>query len=324
MSTMRRTKQKRNGDGAMASILVIGSQGTVGCPLVRELRKRKHEVVTADTRHSKESSHLRCDISKYRQVEKLFDEGSFEYVYNLAAEFGRKNGEDYYEQLWETNVIGLKNILRLQEQKKFRLIHFSSSEIYGELKTADGFLKEEVSEQLSLKQNNDYAISKWVNELQITNSMETQQTETLIVRLFNAYGPGEYFTPYRSVVTQFVYKALHDLPYEVYLKYYRVFMYIDDLIPTLCNIADRFRAGKTYNIGGEEYVEVKKVSDMILNYLQKDDSLVKYLDVDVHNVVSKRPDIAKAKADLGHRPVTPLTVGIPLTIEWQRKQMRES
>jgi dTDP-glucose 4,6-dehydratase len=324
MSTMRRTKQKRNGDGAMASILVIGSQGTVGCPLVRELRKRKHEVVTADTRHGKESSHLRCDISKYRQVEKLFDEGSFEYVYNLAAEFGRKNGEDYYEQLWETNVIGLKNILRLQEQKKFRLIHFSSSEIYGELKTADGFLKEEVSEQLPLKQNNDYAISKWVNELQIKNSMETQQTETLIVRLFNAYGPGEYFTPYRSVVTQFVYKALHDLPYEVYLKYYRVFMYIDDLIPTLCNIADRFRAGKTYNIGGEEYVEVKKVSDMILNYLQKDDSLVKYLDVDVHNVVSKRPDIAKAKADLGHRPVTPLTVGIPLTIEWQRKQMHES
>jgi dTDP-glucose 4,6-dehydratase len=170
-----------------------------------------------------------------------------------------------------------------------------------------------------LKQNNDYAISKWVNELQIRNSIATKHAKTLIVRLFNAYGPGEYFTPYRSVVSQFVYKAMHDLPYEVYLNYYRVFMYIDDLIPTLCNIADRFKLGEIYNIGGEEYVEVKTVSDMILRYLGKDDSEVIYLDTDVHNVVSKRPDVSKAKRDLGHRPTTPLSVGIPKTIEWCKR-----
>jgi dTDP-glucose 4,6-dehydratase len=303
----------------MVSILVIGSQGTIGHPLVRELIDRGHEVTTADARHGSEPNHIRSDISKYRQVEKLFDAGNFEYVYNLAAEFGRKNGEDYYEQLWETNVIGLKNILRMQEQKRFRLIHFSSSEIYGELETSDGFLKEKMSDQLPLKQNNDYAISKWVNELQIRNSIATKQTETLIVRLFNAYGPGEYFTPYRSVVSQFVYKALRDLPYEVYLNYYRVFMYIDDLIPTLCNIVDRFKPREVYNIGGEEYVEVKVVSDMILNYLGKDDSLVDYLEADTHNVVSKRPDVTKAKKDLGHNPTTPLSVGIPKTIEWYKK-----
>jgi dTDP-glucose 4,6-dehydratase len=207
----------------------------------------------------------------------------------------------------------------MQEKKRFKLVHFSSSEIYGEIKTPESYLREEISEELPLKQNNDYAISKWVNELQIRNSMATQRTETLIVRLFNAYGPGEYYTPYRSVVSQFIYKALHDLPYEVYLDYYRVFMYVDDLIPTLCNIADRFKSGEVYNIGGEEYVEVKKVSDMILDYLGKDDSLVKYLTKDVHNVASKRPDITKAKRDLGHKPTTPLSVGIPKTIEWYKK-----
>jgi dTDP-glucose 4,6-dehydratase len=58
---------------------------------------------------------------------------------------------------------------------------------------------------------------------------------------------------------------------------------------------------------------------MILDYLGKDDSLVKYLPVDVHNVVDKRPDITKAKRDLGHRPSTPLSVGIPKTIEWYKK-----
>jgi dTDP-glucose 4,6-dehydratase len=303
----------------MASILVIGSKGTIGQPLVRELMKRGHKITTSNFMHTSDLDHVRCDISKYRQVEKLFNDGEFEYVYNLAAEFGRKNGEDYYEQLWETNVIGLKNILRIQEQKKYKLIHFSSSEIYGEIETRDGFLREKLSDEVPLKQNNDYAISKWVNELQIRNSRSLSHTETLIVRLFNAYGPGEYFTPYRSVVSQFIYKALHDLPYEVYLNYHRVFMYIDDLIPTLCNIVERFKDGEVYNIGGKEFVEVKVASDMILDYLGKDDSLVKYLPVDVHNVVDKRPDITKAKRDLGHRPSTPLSVGIPKTIEWYKK-----
>jgi dTDP-glucose 4,6-dehydratase len=303
----------------MASILVLGSHGTVGRPLVRELVNRGHKVATADSRHTSDSAHTRCDISEYRQVADLLGAGGFDYVYNLAAEFGRKNGEDYYEQLWKTNVIGLKNILRVQERGRFRLIHFSSSEIYGEAKTPDGFLREKMSDETPLKQNNDYAISKWVNELQIRNSIITKQTETLIVRLFNAYGPGEYYTPYRSVVSQFVYKAMHDLPYEVYSDYYRVFMYIDDLIPTLCNIVDRFKPREVYNIGGEEYVEVKKVSDMILNILGKDDSLVRYLSVDAHNVVSKRPDITKAKRDLGHRPTIPLTTGIPRTIEWYKQ-----
>jgi dTDP-glucose 4,6-dehydratase len=58
---------------------------------------------------------------------------------------------------------------------------------------------------------------------------------------------------------------------------------------------------------------------MILEYLGKDDSLVRYLTSDVHNVVSKRPDITKAKKDLGHKPITPLSTGIPKTIEWFKK-----
>ena len=58
---------------------------------------------------------------------------------------------------------------------------------------------------------------------------------------------------------------------------------------------------------------------MILSILGKNDSRVKYLGVDAHNVVSKRPDITKAKRDLNHKPTTPLTTGIPKTIEWYKE-----
>ena len=72
------------------NILVIGGLGCVGTPLVNELRSRGHEVWVADKAHNHDTKYIRCDISKYRQVEKLFEQ-DFDYVYNLAAEFGRYN-----------------------------------------------------------------------------------------------------------------------------------------------------------------------------------------------------------------------------------------
>jgi dTDP-glucose 4,6-dehydratase len=303
----------------MSDILILGSEGVIGKYLSRELERRGHKVWRADIRHSEIKNYTRCDISEFRQLEALLEK-KFEYVYNLAAEFGRKNGEEYYEQMWRTNVIGLKHILRLQSKMRFRLIHFSSSEIYGEPSIPEGsYLVEGLSDSIPLKQNNDYAISKWVNELQIRNASIVDNTENVIVRLFNAYGPGEYYTPYRSAVCQFIYKALMKESYEVYLGYKRVFMYIDDLIPTLANICERFKPGRTYNIGGVEFVEVKVVSDMVLEYLGMDDRLVNYLPQEKHNTKSKRPSIELARAELGHNPNTPLSVGIPRTIEWMKQ-----
>jgi dTDP-glucose 4,6-dehydratase len=303
----------------LAEILFLGSEGVLGRPLSSELKRRGHTVICADNRHTDRPDFARCDVSEFRQVERLFDR-EFDFVYNLAAEFGRRNGEDYYEQVWKTNVIGLKHLLTLQRGLKFKLVQFSSSEIYGEPSVPEGtLLQEDLTSKVPIFQNNDYAISKWVNELQVRNATVVDKSQTVLVRLFNAYGPGEYYTPYRSAVCQFIYHAMKDRPYDVYTGYKRVFMYVDDLIPTLANIADRFRAGKTYNVGGTEYVEVKTVSDMILGHLGKDDSKVRYVPQELHNTRNKRPSIELARAELGHNPTTPLKVGIPRTIEWMKQ-----
>lgn len=303
----------------MAEILVLGSEGVLGRPLVAELKRRGHSLVCADSRHTQSPGYVRCDVAEFRQVERLFDR-KFDFVYNLAAEFGRRNGEDYYEQVWKSNVIGLKHLLTLQRGLKFRLVQFSSSEIYGEPSVPEGtLLQEDMTKKVPVFQNNDYAISKWVNELQVRNATIVDGTETVLVRLFNAYGPGEYYTPYRSAVCQFIYNAIKDLGYDVYTGYKRVFMYIDDLVPTLANIADRFRPGRTYNVGGTEYVEVKTVSDMILDTLGKDDSKVNYVPQELHNTRNKRPSIELARAELGHNPTIPLKVGIPRTVEWMKQ-----
>jgi dTDP-glucose 4,6-dehydratase len=243
-------------------------------------------------------------------------------VYHLAAEFGRINGEEYYDTLWTTNVIGTRNILELQKRKKFKLIFASSSEIYGD--KHQHILSEDIPLNHSIIQHNDYAVTKWVNEIQIMNFEKRFGNPVVRLRFFNAYGPGEHYHNYRSVVCLFAYRALHRIPYDVYLGYHRVFMYIDDFIPTLARVVDNFVPGEVYNIGGDEFRSVKELSDLILKHIGADDSLVNYLPEDKHNVLNKKPDIEKAKKAFGHNPKIVLEEGVPTTIDWMRSIYQDS
>jgi dTDP-glucose 4,6-dehydratase len=298
-------------------VLVTGGRGFIGSHLVRELRRRGHEVWVCDLMHSGDEYYVRCDVSKYRQVERLFGEHEFDYVYHAAAEYGRWNGEDYYENLWLTNVVGTKNISRMQEKKRFRMIFFGSAEVYGDY---DGVMSEDVMDRVPIKQMNDYAISKWVNELQIINSAKMFGTETVRVRLFNVYGPGEHYTPYRGWIPKFIYKALRDEPYVVYLGHKRTLEYVEDVCRALANIMDNFKPGEVYNLGGDVQYEIKYISDLILKTLGKDDSKVIYKEAEPFTTRVKTPDSTKAKRDLNFKLTVSVEEGITRTVEWFKKE----
>ena len=300
----------------MARILVIGGLGAVGKPLSEELKRRGNEVWISGRMHYHEPQYIRGDISEYHQVENLLNKAKFEFVYHLAAEVGPRTGEDFYETMWKTNAIGTKNILRMQEQLKFKMIFTSSSEVYGEYRA---IMSEDVIDKVAIRQMNDYAMSKWVNEMQILNSADRFGTETVRVRLFNTYGPGEYYSEYRGAICVFIYKALHNLPYVVYRKHKRTSSYIDDTVKTLANIIENFKPGEVYNIAGNELHDMKRVSNIILNYLGKDDSLVEYGDPEDSTTLETKVDTAKAVRDLKHQITISLEEGIARTIEWQKK-----
>lgn len=310
-------------------ILVTGGLGAVGTFLVPALRAHGHEVWVCDLSHHHDPHYLRCDVSEYRQVEQMFTGGGwdrgyhtrsreFDVVYHLAAEFGRWNGEDYYETLWKTNAIGTKNILRMQERYGFRAVYFSSSEVYGDW---SGLMSEDVMDRHEVRQLNDYAITKWVNELQVLDSAAMANTESVRVRLFNTYGPGERYSPYRSVICLFAYRALHGIPYTVYTGHRRTSTFITDSAEMLARIAERFQPGEVYNIGGTEYHDIKTASDLILRYLEKTDrNLVTYAESEPFTTTDKKVDCAKAINDLGYSPRVGLEEGIARTLDWMREQ----
>lgn len=315
-------------------ILITGGAGTIGRALGEELRGRGHDIYSVDLSHDEnevgfslrsdvtEPRYARCDIGEHRQLARVFDVwGPFDYVYNCAAEFGRWNGEDFYEQLWKSNAIGTKNVIRLQEQQRFRLIHFSSSEVYGDFPE---IMSETVMDHYEVRQLNDYAMTKWVNEMQIHNSRTQFGTESVIVRIFNTYGPGEHYSPYRSVNCRFVYCALQAIPWVVFRGYSRTSTYLADSVRTLANIADRFVAGETYNIGGDTLHSIERLSDIVLAHTGADASLVEFRDAEILTTRDKKVDTSKAKEHLGHLDSVSLEEGIGSTVAWMRDRYRLS
>jgi len=309
-------------------ILITGSKGVVGSYLTKILGERGHKVFGVDLYHNlgesgwehemskSESNYSRCDISNFRQLERVFEKyGPFDFVYNTAAEFGRWNGEDFYEQLWKSNAIGTKNVIRLQEKYKFKMIHFSSSEVYGDY---DGLMVEDVMDKFEIKQMNDYAMSKWVNEMQIRNSFIQHKTETVIVRLFNTYGPGEWYHPYRSVNCKFCYHALNNLPVTVYQGHFRTSTYLEDTCRTLSNIIDNFKPGEIYNIGGLEYHDIETLVNSIWDYTGADRSLITLKDSEILTTKSKKVDVNKAVKDLDHKLTVSMDEGVKKTIDWMK------
>lgn len=307
----------------MSTILVTGSLGTIGKPLVQELQVRGHKVFGCDLDHGEdeygarvhsEGHYHRCDVSDFRQLYELINRVSPDYVYHTAAEFGRWNGEDFYEQLWKTNAIGTKHMIRLQEECHFnRLVFFSSSEVYGEM---DGVMTEDLG---GIGLLNDYALSKWVNECQIRNSIAEHQTESVIVRIFNTYGPGERYSPYRSVNCRFLYYAMKRKPLTVFKGHKRTSTYVSDTVRTLANIHDHWCPGEIYNIAGKEEHSIERLADIAVEVMGASTDLIHYEDSEPMTTTRKRVDTEKAERHLHHRVTIGIEEGMRGTAEWMRK-----
>jgi len=326
-------------------ILITGSEGVLGSTLKAELRRRGYALTYGcDLQHCEDPYVTRADVSEYRQIRRVFEKTRPDIVYHFAAEFGRKNGQDYYEQLWKTNCIGTRNVVDLCTEFKARMIFASSSEAYG---MSEGYLlcdrplSENFLDLYPPQFHNEYALTKYTNERQITLAARNQNLDAMILRFFNVYGPPEPYNPYRSVVCLFTYHLLKGLPITVYKNSYRSHLWIGDWANTVANIVEPEWGGVTsfnrdwpgsgrtpyvpvFNIGGAKkestlgmlnllrgIIAEKGIPDIVGEITIKDD--------EGSNVASKEPDNDLAKLWLGHNPTKPFEEGLRETVDYFRE-----
>jgi len=302
----------------VAKICVTGGVGFIGTNLTRELRSRGHDVWTLDILQGPDPLHFRADTGEYQQMEGFFAEHRFDVVYHLAAEYGRWNGEDHYQNLWRTNVVGTKNVLRLQEKHGFRMVFFSSAEVYGDY---DQLMSEDVMDTVPIRQMNDYAISKWAGELQCLNHADMFGVEVVRVRPVGCYGPHEYYSPYRGVIPIFVYKCLTGRPFTVYRGHSRIFDYVEDTCRTFANITDNFIPGEVYNVGSSEdwSISIEQLAEIVLEATGADPGLVEYKGEEAFTTRVKVVDFSKSRRDLNHEATIDIHEGVGRYVAWMRR-----
>ncbi len=120
-------------------ILITGSAGFIGYHLSEKLLSQGEEVVGVDnlndyydvelkkTRLSnllknKNYKHYELDIEDHINLTKVFSEGKFEYVINLAAQAGVRYSILEPRKFMNTNIIGFYNIIELC--REFNVKHF--------------------------------------------------------------------------------------------------------------------------------------------------------------------------------------------------------
>ena len=197
-----------------------------------------------------------------------------------------------------------KKHLDFQTKLGFKLIFFSSCEVYGDY---EGFMTEDVMVENKISdtfQMNDYAITKWAGELMCLNATTMYGNEIVRVRPLNCYGPHEHFTPYRGFIPKFIYLSLTNQPYTVYKGHKRIIDYVEDSCYTFANITENFLPGKVYNVGGkvEWEMDIKEYSDIVLKHTKGDRKLVTYKDSESFTKI-KTVDFSNAINDLNHNPI---------------------
>jgi len=180
-------------------------------------------------------------------------------------------------------------------------------------------LREEVLDNKTPAFHNAYALTKFTNEQQIKLAARTRGLDATILRFFNIFGPGEEYTPYRSVICQFAYRLLTGQPVTVYKNTSRSFLYVDDWARAVANVLNvKTGPAEAFNIGSPKSYDLCTVYNIVSSVVGSDVDVRTEL-TETCNVAHKAPDVNKAATFLGLRDTVDLREGVERTVAWMRR-----
>jgi UDP-glucose 4-epimerase len=219
--------------------LVTGSSGFLGSNVVKELKKRGHEVVTVDIVNDAE---FLFDVTSNKFVEYFKDDKDIKCIYHFASPCSVIQFNQDVNSATRNSIDGLNNIIQLSRILDAKVIMPSSGNVYGDIP----YMKEDVTP----KPNNPYGITKRAMEYIVMGSIRNY----CVFRIFCGYGPGETKKgDIASPVTMFIRDVLNNKRPVVWGngEQTRDFVYIDDISRLMVDAMEQDVTG-LYNLGTGE------------------------------------------------------------------------
>ena len=253
---------------------------------------------------------IRGDLRDFSAVEQAAN--GVDTVFHLGALISIPYSYVHPVETVQTNILGTMNVLEACRKTGAKLVHTSTSEVYG---TA---LRVPIDEDHPLQGQSPYSASKIGADKLVESYYRSFDVPAITIRPFNTYGPGQ---SNRAVIPTIITQALSgDVVRLGNLEAIRDFTYLDDTVEgfLLAGKAGLWN-GETFNLGTGEEISIGAIAELIFKIMRKQPEIKIEQDrlrpgkSEVMRLIS---DNHKAKEALNWQPKVGMEEGLRRTIEW--------
>lgn len=302
----------------MTTILVTGGAGFLGSHLCDRLIERGDEVICLDnffTGSKRNIQHLlghtRFELVRHDVVFPYYVE--VDQIYNLACPASPEAYQYNPIKTIKTSTVGTVNVLGIAKRCKARILHASTSEVYGDPEEHPQ-TEEYWGNVNPIGPRSCYDEGKRIAESLMMNYHLAHGVDTRIIRIFNTYGPRMDPGDGR-VVSNFITQALRSDPLTVYGdgSQTRSFCYVSDLIEGMMRLMDQDDEIGPVNIGNPVENTMLELAQAVLKTVPDSKSEIVHEPLPVDDPKQRCPDISKAKRVLDWEPAVALADGLKHT-----------
>ena len=315
--------------------LVTGGAGFLGSHLCRRLLSDGYEVTAIDNLFTGTKANI-YDLMENRRFSFVLHDitqpywGQFDEIYNLACPASPVHYQHNPVETMKTSVLGMMNMLELALKTKAKVLHSSTSEVYG-----DPLVHPQVESYWGnvniIGVRSCYDEGKRCAETLAADYRREYGVDVRMVRIFNTYGPNMHPQDGR-VISNFIMQALNNEDITLFGDglQTRSFQYCEDLVEAMRRYMDLPRGtvdafclkhalgAPVVNTGNPGEYTIRELAEETLRQIPDSRSRIVFRPLPADDPKRRKPDISLARELLGWEPKVPLAEGLARTIEYFR------
>jgi UDP-glucose 4-epimerase len=307
------------------NFLITGAAGFLGSTIANQLAREGHQVrglddlSTGDPQALSPDVHFtRGDVNDRPKLWTLLQE--VDCVYHLAARVSVPESILYPREYNAVNVGGTVSLMEaMRDVGVKRVVFASSGAIYGNQDI------QPLTEGQTPRPSSPYAVSKLAAEYYIRTIGGLWGIETVCLRIFNAYGPGQHLPASNPpVVPYFLRQAVRNgtLVVNGDGNQTRDYVYVDDVVSAMVAAATAPNInGLLINIGSGKETSIRSLADLVLKVTGSQTNIV-YSTQTPGGVSRLCADLSLASQKLNYRPSISLEEGLRLSLQRDARYKR--